>query len=98
VEHYVDQDTLWKSVKSHRRRFAEMGIPYHHIHNLQIDNTKPLLKLLTSDERSNLEAKVNARRTGPDELIFECGVCTQGHIAHEYAFYLPDLILHLLNV
>jgi hypothetical protein len=77
--------------------FAEMNIPCHHIHNLKSYDTKPLVMLLNFEEQPTLKAETNTRRMDVD-LIFECGVCSRGHVARGYAFGLSQMISHLLNV
>lgn len=72
--------------------FTQSRIACHHIHDTKININKPLVKLLTSEERIALEAKPDDRKG--DWLLLICNLCERGRAPSD-SMIRPHMLNHL---
>ncbi|KAG9088402.1 hypothetical protein FS749_002184, partial [Ceratobasidium sp. UAMH 11750] len=57
IDHYEDEASAWGDIQDRLASLAELNIIYNHVHDLESNNPKPLIRLLSTEEAEAIDGK-----------------------------------------
>ncbi|KAG8710284.1 hypothetical protein FRC08_017368 [Ceratobasidium sp. 394] len=57
IDHYEDEASAWQNIQNRLASLAELNIVYNHVHDLESNNPKPLMRLLSTEEAEAIDGQ-----------------------------------------
>lgn len=101
IQYYLEQADAWEKAQPSMYWFDRRDIAMHNIHDLQADHSKPLVRLLTPEERIAMESASGGLEHEVDDdddpYVLMCGPCLRSFACMKVTTR-PRLIQHLRDV